>query len=248
MDKRYRSGLEVSIADINTPHKFHGKKGFITSPQKIIRVEGVEHYFRVIDIPSGSRSLIFNFGSDKSQPPLTPALLTLRVIPILSALCEMEKIINGNSVTEPRIVAITQQSPVNVSMIGIPEAYKALREDIIPWRRRHQKEIAKLNEKEKKAEIERKKAEVAEATGRTEKEIAEAQKIRAESHRIEAETTKLRFELKKEQVEFAYSLVEKIAPDANHVERLTLFKELLPHVETLTLSDSGLSVPPKNED
>jgi len=107
---------------------------------------------------------------------------------VLSALCEIEKIISEDHLTEPRIVAITQQSPVNVSMTGIPEAYKALREDIMPWRRKHQKEIAKLNEKEKQAEIERKKAEVAEATARTDRERAEAEKIRAESQRIEAET------------------------------------------------------------
>jgi hypothetical protein len=130
-------------------------------------------------------------------------------------------------------------------MVGIPEAYKALRDDLIPWRIKHQKNIAKLNEQEKLLEIERKKAEIAEATARNEKETAEAKKIRAETQRIEAEARKIQFELKKEQIAFAYSFVEKIAPDANHVERLTLFKELLPHIELLTLTDSGLSLPPK---
>ena len=241
------NGFEISFEDLRLPHRFHHRKGFLTRPETRVNVGGRDHFFRLLDLPAGSSTLVFDFGISEEQPPLTPELLTSRVIPVLSALCKIEKVVNKNICEEPRIVAISQQSPVNVSMTGIPEAYKALREDIMPWRRKHNKKIAELNEQEKQADIERKRAEVAEATARTEKERAEAAKIRAESLRIEAEARKLEFALKKEQIEFAYSLVNKMAPDATQVEQLTLFKELLPHLEALSLSNAGLSLPDDGE-
>lgn len=237
------NGFEISIEGVRVPHHdpFLGK-AFIARPETRVNVGGEDHFFRLLDLPIESNTLIFNLGSLEEQPPLTPELLSSSVLPVLSAICQIEKVVNKHILEEPRIVAISQQSPVNVSMAGIPEAYKALREDIMPWRRRHNKKIANLNVQEKRAEIERKRAEVAEATARTQKQRAEADKIRAEAQRIEAEARKLEFELKKEQIDFAYSLAKKMAPDATTVEQLALFKELLPHLEILSLSNAGLSL------
>jgi hypothetical protein len=222
-------------------------KGYVAKLEDKIRIRDKFHYFRLLDLPIESSTFDLNFNQNNLQPPLTPELLEHTILPIISSLCEIQKILNTESECQPRIVAISQSSPVKTSIQGIPDAYKVLRDDIVPWRRKYQKEMSDLEKQEKQVDIEKKKAEVMESSARTEKEIAEAAKIRAESQKLEAEAAQLRFQLKKEQIEFVYTLVEKLSPDADKVERLTLFTQLLPQVETLALTNPEIDITDSQE-
>lgn len=219
---------------------FEGKKASFSKIQDPTKLNVVltldcDVFERVtINIPFGAEKFKFCSALDDVQLYLTPKSLTSSILPAITALCEIEKIINPENPVQPRIVAITQSSPISVSAVGLPEAYRVLREDIIPWRRKHGQELSLLIEDEKKAEIEKKRAEVAEAIARTEKDVAEAAKIRAEAVRIETENRQKQFQITKEQIEFVVSLVEKLKPESSEVDRFILFKDLLPHIEALT--------------
>jgi hypothetical protein len=186
-----------------------------------------EHYVLLLKFP-------------RFEPLLTVDLLRSKVLPVLEAIAAIERLVNPTAELPPRIVSLTQNSPVEVSMDGIADAYKAVREDIIPWRREHEKELARLEEHERAAEIAGKKAEVAESEARSAKERAEAQRILADANRLHAEAEKMRFELKKAKVELAFIVIDKLKPGATEIERLELFARLLPQLETLSLPEPTL--------
>jgi transcriptional regulator with GAF, ATPase, and Fis domain len=110
-------------------------------------------------------SLAFNSltltGNDSEI--LTPNFLATKLSPYLNALSEIQNIISDvlkQKHHEIRIRMIAQNSPISVSLDGAAEAVQAVRDTVIPWRRKHAETMAHLLEQEKIAEIELKKAEV----------------------------------------------------------------------------------------
>ncbi len=87
---------------------------------------------------------------------LTPHNLANLVSPYLQALFELQHIISdlkGEAFSKPRIVSISQNSPVNVEVTEIPAALDALWRLISPAYRKMARDRAKLELEEKEADI-----------------------------------------------------------------------------------------------
>lgn len=183
--------------------------------------------------------LQIRFASNRN-PPLSPKLLTDTVAPLLQAVFELQKTLRLKQRAKPRIASISQSSPIEASLEGVADAYKALREDIIPWRRRHQKELAVLAESELAQDIAKKKAEVTLSEAQTAAQLAEARKALAESKKIEQEVEAARFALNRAKFEFVVEMAEKMLPKGSDIERIELVTRLLPNVETLLFSQAEI--------
>ena len=176
------------------------------------------------------------------EPELTAMLLSQRVAPLIKAITDLQLALNPTLAKPARIASISQASPIEVSFEGIAEAYKALREDIVPWRQRHQKELAALEEAVRREEIAKKKSEVVLAEAKTATQIAEAKKLAAEAAALEQEVESKRFHLKREKVEFAVDLAAKMLPSGTHLDRIELVTRLLPTLDTLMLTQPEVTL------
>ncbi len=178
---------------------------------------------------------------------LTPHNLAFRVIPYLECLCAIQAVINdirGTKNTGIRIRRIEQNSPLNIEIDGVAEALKVVREDIVPWRRRHQKAMAQLQEVSKQVEIENSKAELLEIRARAMKSRREAQKITGEALKTYQEAAKLKLEnekmgleLQKAKFDLAIQTLEKVSPHVPEKERLHYVLQLVPLIDHLVVTD-----------
>lgn len=200
---------------------------------------------RIVQVPKDTQSIsLSGQGYSDLTRVLTPFTLSADILPLIEAIFHIQRIIGRKIATSPRIVFIGQSSPVNISLTGIPEAYKLLRDDLIPWRRAHQKAISNLEEQKRNAEVFRLRAESDEIAARTKQAEAEAARLKSEAKKMQLQYEKDMFELRKMKIDFIYDLVLKLAPNASHAEKLSLFNELLPQIETVL---SSPSLPELNE-
>ena len=91
---------------------------------------------------------------------LTTYYLTKTLTPYLDAISAVQHIINevlGRPIQDIKIREISQNSPISVSLEGAAEAVEAIKETVVPWRRKHVAQMAIFLEQEKQVEIEIKK-------------------------------------------------------------------------------------------
>jgi hypothetical protein len=161
-------------------------------------------------------------------------------------LCEKEFHYNR----EFRIKVIKQRSAIEINLEGAADVVEAVKEDIIPWRRKNAQKIAELKARELEAEVEKKKAEAAVSLAASAKDKAEAERILAEAakahedcERIKLENEKLRFELESSKFELALQIASKMHPDSSEREKVLFAIQLLPHVGTVAMSALEFTVP-----
>ena len=137
----------------------------------------------------------------------------------------------------PRVSRFTLHSSAS-------EAVREIKESIVPWRKQHAEELARLAETEKAARIESIKAEILERRARAQKDRAEAERLSAEAAKQREEVRRLRLEnertcleLHREKVQLALDILDRIAPNLAEVDRAAYLVKLLPPVEILTSSE-----------
>lgn len=179
-------------------------------------------------------------SSQVEQPVLTAKYLSENVAPLLSAISEMQYVMNMIQKRENsnvKITFISQQSPISVSLDGASQTLQTITEMVVPWRRKHAEEMARLSTLEKQAEIESIKADVLEKRAKAEKERGEIIKQRHEAERLSLENEKLRMEIQKEKVQLVLDILTRVAPNLSETERMTYFVRLLPSLDIITSSE-----------
>jgi hypothetical protein len=172
-----------------------------------------------------------NKNSDDTNSLLTLKFLTEQVLPIISSLVTVQKILFGS---EPTIKLITQNSPVKVSMEGAGSLYEKVATDVIPWRRAHAKQIAALDESKARAELEQKKAEILTAEAKTQQEIADSETASQRARKAKMEADLKGVELIRARFELAIDMVNKMYPGPMSAEKTLMVAQLLPELTALT--------------
>lgn len=168
---------------------------------------------------------------DGRELALTPSVLIQIVLPIVTALASVQKILFGS---EPTVRGITQNTPVNISLEGAGSLYEKIATDVIPWRRKRAKQIAAVDAAQRRAELEQKRAEVLEAEAKTEKEKAEAQAAIERARLARAEASLKELELTRARFQLALDMVESMFPDAEGAEKMQMVSQLMPELARLT--------------
>lgn len=246
-DVRYRGG-NIKVADVNPKiYRVFDLLGFPTLFEISDMEEREDFSYQPELIPEGPISSdisVEQISGLSTTQKLTPEYLKTQIIPYLQAIFEFQYVIdeiNDRSPHDIRLVSISQNSPVSISLEGATEAIKLIKESVIPWRRKHAEMLAALVESEKLAEIEIRKAEIKEKHARAEKESAEAAKQRAEVERMNIENEKLRLKLYRAKIQLGIEILTQISPTLSETERVSFLIRLLPSLDTLTSSELTLS-------
>ena len=178
---------------------------------------------------------------------LTPRYLEHGVVPYLNALETLQHVID-NLLGEPHenvlIKSLTRESPLSINLEGLSDALDAIKEELIPWRKKHAQKIAELRQHEAAADIKKKESEAMEIRARSTKSRAEAEKVKAEvlklreeARRLEIENESLRFDFQGKKLRLALELVGNIQPDLPPEQRLVYATRMLASLETLAMSN-----------
>jgi len=140
----------------------------------------------------------------------TPDSICKYVVPYLNGLIDLQRslaLLEGKGFVYPYLKSISHENPITVELQGITDALKLIRNEIVPWRRKHAKELAALDLERKRIEnVERKIAaqqdkariEVAikglplEAEIASERDLLELRKLKAEVEALEIENERKR--------------------------------------------------------
>jgi hypothetical protein len=195
-----------------------------------------------------NRSFMLAFGAAYDGPPprLTPEFLVREVAPYLDALARIQAFADraaGRPPNDVRIRALTQSSPISVSLDGAAEAVEVIQDVVVPWKREHAKTLAQLDEQEKIVQIEKHKAEVLETRARAHRERSEAKRIDAEIEprltqaqldRYVLETERLRLEIEEKKIGLAMTILEKLALTLDDNQKQALCVQLLRPLGVIT--------------
>ncbi|MDZ4057828.1 MAG: hypothetical protein U1D69_12890 [Polynucleobacter sp.] len=175
--------------------------------------------------------LVFGDDSVRLDARLTASALAGVVLPIVFAMARMQMLLFGS---EPTVKAITQNSPVNISLEGAGSLYEKIATDVIPWRRERAKQIAALDAAQRRAQLEQKRAEVLAAEAATERERAESEAAFARARQAHAEASMKEVELTRARFQLAADMVDHLLPDAPLPEKMQLISQLMPELVKLT--------------
>jgi hypothetical protein len=185
-----------------------------------------------------------------SEPKFSSKVLREVVTPTIAAIESFQRLcdkIIGQESSDIRLHYIASHSPVIINFDGIGDVIRALNDEIIPYRRRHAKEMAQLQEGVLKVELLKGQAAVKQALTISDKESAESSKLKAETIKILAEAEgqmieneERRFKLNEQKLDMALRIVDAMQSDLKATERLTHAVQLLPLLDTL--SDHHLEV------
>jgi hypothetical protein len=197
-----------------------------------------------IPLDPGTVCLFLQQDAEASRAEaLTPQYLSLAVVPYLSALVELQQIVDELEQEPPhqgRILAITQGSPVSVTIEGVSRAVQIVQEMITPWQLDYAKPMSQLVQRERKAAIDLAQAEVFEARARMNEDAVEHKKLlakaadrytRAETRRQEGRQQ--RQSLEYAQIHLALQILSQIEADLQEEEKTAYLLRVLPALETL---------------
>ena len=178
---------------------------------------------------------------------LTPEYLHEVIAPYLMAIAALQRVFDQLSERPNREIVVREisyQSPIEVNVEGVSEVINSVKEDVVPWRRRHAQQIAQLKEKEVAADVKKLEAEAKEIRARSAKDSAESSKLEAEARKLNAEAEKqmienerMKFDLEQSRLNLALELAKKIRPNLTESELLLFAINMLPSLNTLTISD-----------
>lgn len=179
--------------------------------------------------------------------PLTVTSLEADVIPVVSAVLQLQSLLDelaGREPPIPVIRSITSHSPVTVTATGLGEAIAVIAEFLSPWRRKHAKRMAELAETEKLLDIEIRKGQAIESRVAAQRERQEAKLISAQAaehqaraEKLSLETHALRTELKQGRIDLCHHILRTLAPDLTVLESDTYLQRLLPLLDVLAFAD-----------
>lgn len=178
---------------------------------------------------------------------LTPKLMADAVMPYLLAVADLQRIIdemNGHATTDVTIKLIKQGS-ISVNLGGADGAIAAIKNLVIPWRRTHQAEMARLEEQKAQAEIEATKATALETRARAEKERQEAKLTMAEAAKVLAETEKIHQDTQLERVRVALEIIKQMAPNMTEEQKFAYVAQLMEPLKVI--ADSSLEIASGNK-
>lgn len=180
---------------------------------------------------------------EEGDGPLTPTFLSSILMPYVEAVSSIQRVCNallGRMPQEIVIKFIGQNSPTEIKLVDAAEAINAIKEDIIPWRRKNAQKIAELKQQELAADIKKREAEALEiqkqSSREDEKAQAEIAKAREEVEQMRLENEKRRFELQKAKIELALEIVTKMQPDLPIAEKYAHALQLLPSIDAIANS------------
>lgn len=199
-----------------------------------------------IEEPEGLSTLVF-MGSER----LTPHYLETHINPYLNAINDLQRVIDeikGRRPSTIQIKSVRQASPISIDLKGAPEAIQLIRDTVVPWRRKHIEKMARLQEREKQAEIGNIKADILEKRARAARDNAETAKITAEAAQQREETEKmrldnerLRLELVAAKIQLALELLDRISSGLSETEKIAFVVKLLPSLDILAFSELEIS-------
>lgn len=169
------------------------------------------------------------------------------VLPYLESIESIQKV--SDKILEKRSYvkfhSITHYSPVKASVSGVKDAIFIIEKWITPWKREHEKRIARLKEDEEFLNNRKRDIEYREIEARSEKESAEARKMRAEAEELEIENDRKRFKFKCEQARLAIDLISELKKnniEISHAEVAAYVSELIEPLKSLIESPIDLVV------
>lgn len=189
--------------------------------------------------------------------PLTPQFLTSEVAPYLDAIADLQNVIDlihERSPSRVLVRSLSHWSPISVSLDGAPEAIKMILEVVVPWRRKHAKTLAQLEEQEKLIQIERLKAEVVQIQANAQRERSEANRNEVESDsrftqarldKLLLEREHLRLDLEQKRIGLVLEVMEKQGSNLDEDQRLMIGFQLMRPLGVLRESPL-LIAPPSN--
>jgi hypothetical protein len=179
----------------------------------------------------------------KGNEKLTPSFLSSVLMPYIEAISSIQNVCDAvlkRPHHEVTIKFISQNSPTDIKLVDAAEAINAVKEDIIPWRRKNAQRMAELKQLELAMEIRKKEIETREverqSTREDEKLQAEIAKMKEEAEQMRLENEKRRFELQKAKLELALEIVSKMEPDLPASERYVHAMQLLPSIDAIATS------------
>lgn len=179
------------------------------------------------------------------EQKLTPNILANDIIPFLQAIAALQSIINevtNRPHQEVRVPIIIEGSAL-ISFEGITDTFKLVMDVLVPSRNNHIKTMAKLEENEKQAQIEKARVDILsrrrQLTHGKEKEKVEIElaRQRAEVEKLELENEKLRFEIDSEKFQMALDILDSINPELSETLKSDFAKRLVKPLNVLVSSD-----------
>ncbi|MBC7878956.1 MAG: DUF1232 domain-containing protein [Anaerolineales bacterium] len=165
----------------------------------------------------------------KKEYEFTPEYIHTVVNPFINSIIEIQHIIDeitGLQPQEVKVLSITRNSPLSVSLDGASQAIRIFQETFVPWRSKHARLLAQLEEEEKRAEIIIKRIQA-------QRDHVETSKLEEELRRHKIENDKLQLELQKINFEIAVGMLEKIKQNLSdeqkqlYAMRLTVLFEVI---------------------
>jgi hypothetical protein len=187
-----------------------------------------------------------------SPPVMTPAYLVQTIAPYLQALARIQSVLDqatGQPPTLIQIRSLSQNSPISLSLDGAASALELILNLVVPWRRKHAKELAVLTVK--KAEVE-----IMELRVRARRELEEADKLASERLLVEEQARAQRMEndrrereLQAEVFKLAVFGIDHAQPNLPDEVRYALASQLKEPLEVTIFSElePQVAAPPAPE-
>ena len=213
------------------------------TPKSVIALSGAGLlsylHFPELRLAEHTQRLIIVEGDER----ITPRFLSLILVPYIEAISSIQRVCNAvlnRPAHNIAVRSISQFSPTDIKLVDAAEAINAVKEDIIPWRRKNAQKLAELKQQELAAEIKKKEAEALEIERQSSREDAKLQaevnKMKEEADQMRLDNEKRRFELQKAKLELALEIVSKMEPDLPLAEKYAHAMQLLPSIDTIANS------------
>lgn len=142
------------------------------------------HFTRSVAVRGQTNTLILRGKTGSDMSTLTPDVLSTAILPYLSALADLQRLVNEFSdKPNPRvaIVSISHQKHTVAEISGAGPLLALIRDAIVPWRRRYAGEVSKVNRAITRARIILREAEILKLRSGTENNTVEAKMLDAEA-------------------------------------------------------------------
>ncbi len=165
---------------------------------------------------------------------ITASSLRGEIAPVLEALEEIQKTADVASGIDYRgqVTAISQSSPVKISLEGLHGAVKLVLELVIPWRREHAREMLRLKEEEAELENQNRRTQIS-------RERAQIAGLVLENRQRETQLAQDRMRLKQARVELAQHALKTLDRNGGRLKsrKDVYLQKLIRAIEALTESD-----------
>ena len=185
---------------------------------------------------------------------LTPRTLLEEVGPVLGALEQIERVAAeyGDRPFRGRINSISQSSPISISLADFMEAVNSLLGIVIPWRRKHAKELALIREQRLRIENQKLEAEVELTKMQARRDAAHAENTMSEARlrsvQAEAQEERLHYDRRflDMKLDVSRQILNSLAPEREDYNDARLYI-IVSAVDTLLESQLEFEVQEKPE-